>query len=71
MQILLCLSLLYCDGYFLQSCGHLLKKGCPLGFLVCDVFLCFFTLPFPCPGSGLVLVLLHDIASGSEITPLL
>ena len=30
----------------LQHCGHLLGKGRPLGFLVCDVFLCFVT--FPC-----------------------
>ena len=30
----------------LQPCGHLLGKGWPLGYLVCDVFLCFVTFPY-------------------------
>ena len=36
----------YCFVCFLQSCGHLLGKRCPLGSLVCDVFLCFVTLTY-------------------------
>ena len=39
----------------LQPCGHLLGKGWPLCFLVCDVFLCFVFFPMWCPGSGVVL----------------
>ena len=31
--------------FSLQPCGHLLGKGWPLGFLVCDVFCVFVTLP--------------------------
>ena len=31
---------------FLQPCGRLLKRGWPLGSLVCDVFLCFVTFPY-------------------------
>ena len=31
---------------YLQSCGHLLGKGWPLGPLVCDVFLSFVTFPY-------------------------
>ena len=30
-------------------------KGLNLGFLVCDVSLCFCHLPMWCPGSGVVL----------------
>ena len=37
----LCLSCILTSS--LQSCGHLLWKGLPLGFLVCDVILCFST----------------------------
>ena len=33
----------YLVVYLLQSCGHLLRKGWPLGSLVCDVLLCFIT----------------------------
>ena len=29
----------------LQPCGHLLGKGLPFGSLVCDIFLCFVTIP--------------------------
>ena len=37
----LCLSL---PNSFMQPCGHLvLRKGCPLGSLVCDAFLFFVT----------------------------
>ena len=38
-----------------QPYGHLLGKGWPLGFLVCDVFLCFCHFPMWCPGTGVVL----------------
>ena len=31
----------YCIVCSLQPSGHVLRKGCPLGSLVCDVFLCF------------------------------
>ena len=48
-----------CLSYFLvcslQTCGHLLGKGWPLGSLVCDVFLCFCHFPMWCPGQGVVL----------------
>ena len=46
-------SILSC--LFIQSCGRQLGKGCPLGSLVCDVFLCFCHFPIRCPGSGEVL----------------
>ena len=39
--LLLCLA---CHVFFLQSCGHLLGKGWPLGSHVCDVFLCLYYL---------------------------
>ena len=39
----------------LQPCGHLLRKGSPLGSLVCDVFLRFCHFPMWCPGSGEVI----------------
>ena len=51
----LCLTLPYYDVCFLQPCGHLLGKGWPLYFLVCDVYLCFCLFPICCPGSGVVL----------------
>ena len=42
----ICVSCLACYlVYSLQPCGHLLGKGWPLGFLVCDVFLCFCHFP--------------------------
>ena len=47
-QDLMCLA---CHVFFLQSCGHLLDMGWPLGSLVCDVFLCLYHLPTLCPGS--------------------
>ena len=34
----------------MQPCDHLLGKGGPLGSLVCDVFLCFITLPYGVQG---------------------
>ena len=34
--------------------GHLLGKGCQLGSLVSDAFLCFGHFPMWCPGSGVV-----------------
>ena len=40
----------------LQPCGHLLGKGWPLGFLVCDVFCVFCHFPMWCPGSGVSIV---------------
>ena len=49
------LSLLCCRVCPLQPCDHLLKKGRPLGSLVCCVFLCFCHLPNWCFGSGMVL----------------
>ena len=40
----------------LQACGHLLGKGWPIGWLVCDIFvLCFCHFPMWFPESGLVL----------------
>ena len=49
----LCLS---CFLVFsLQPYGHLLRKGWPLGLLVCEVLLCFCHFPMWCPGSGAVL----------------
>ena len=45
------LMFLACHIFFLQSCGHLLGMGWPLGSLVCDVFLCLYHLPTLCPGS--------------------
>ena len=39
----------------LQPCGHLLGKSRPLGFIECDVILCFCHFPIRCPGSGVVL----------------
>ena len=47
-QDIMCLA---CHVFFLQSCGHLLGKGWPLGPLVCDVSLCLYHLPTLCPGS--------------------
>ena len=47
-QDIMCLA---CHVFFLQSCGHLLGKGWPLGSLVCDVSLCLYHLPTLCPGS--------------------
>ena len=41
--------------YSLQPCGHLLRKGWPLGSLVCDVFMCVCHFPMWCPWSGMVL----------------
>ena len=40
-----CVSCLSCYlvVYLLQSCGHLLGKGRPLGSLVCGYSLCFIT----------------------------
>ena len=40
----LSVTLSYCLVYYLQTCGLLLGKGWPLGFLVCDVFLVFLSL---------------------------
>ena len=54
----LCLSLLYCVVCFLQPCGHLLGKGCPFGFLVWDVFLCFCHFPFGVLGQVWYLIVL-------------
>ena len=34
-----------CLVYSLESCGHLLVKGWPLGSLVCGVFLCVCVFP--------------------------
>ena len=51
----LCWSLPYSDVCFLQACGHRLRKGLPLSFLVCDVLLCFCHFPIRSPGSGVVL----------------
>ena len=42
----MCLPLSYCHVCFLQSCGHLLDKGWPLGSIVFDVFLFFVTFPY-------------------------
>ena len=41
----LCLCI-YCLVCSLQSCGHLLGKDWPLGYLVCDVYLCFVTFTY-------------------------
>ena len=30
---------------FIEPCGHLLRRGCSLGSLVCDVSLCFCHFP--------------------------
>ena len=35
--------MLSCRIYLLQSCGHLLGKGWPLGSLICGDLLCFIT----------------------------
>ena len=43
-----------CSVCSLQPCDHLLWKSWSLGFLVCDVFLCFCHFPIWCPGSGVV-----------------
>ena len=43
----------------LQPCGHLLGKDKHLGFLVCDVLLCFVT--FPCGVLGQVWYLIVPI----------
>ena len=40
---------------FLVAFGHLLGGGWPIGFLVCDVCLCFCRLHMWYPGSGVVL----------------
>ena len=40
---------------FMQSCGHLLGKGWPLGSLVCEALLRFRHFPMWCPWSGVVL----------------
>ena len=48
LVFLMCLA---CHVFFLQSFGHLLGKGWPLGSLVCDVFFCLYNLPTLCPGS--------------------
>ena len=45
----------YCIVCSLQPCGHLLGKDCHLDSLVCDVFLCFMSLPHIVVGSGVVL----------------
>ena len=43
---------------FLAACGHLLGKGCPIGSLVYDVFLCvFFNFPYGVLGQVLYLIL--------------
>ena len=42
----LSVSLFCCLVCSLQICHHLVGKGCPLGSLVCDVFLCFDTFPY-------------------------
>ena len=43
------LSLPYCHICFFQPWWHLLGKGWRLGFLECDVFLCFCHFPIRCP----------------------
>ena len=48
---------LYVSYLSLKACGHLLEKGLPLGFLVCDVFLCFVT--FLCGILGQVWYLIY------------
>ena len=51
----ICVSCLSCYLVCsLQPCGHLLGKGWPLGFLVCDVNLCVFFFTFPCGVLGQV-----------------
>ena len=40
---------------FIEAFGHLLGKSLPLGYLVCDVLLCFCHLPIWCPWLGVVL----------------
>ena len=35
----------YCDVCFLQPYSHMSGKGLPLGYLVCDIFLCFCHFP--------------------------
>ena len=50
-KLMLCVIL---SCLFLEPSGHLLGKGCPLGSLVCDVFLCVCHFPIWCPGSGVV-----------------
>ena len=35
-----------CHVCSLQLCGHLLGRGQPLGSFLCDVFLCFVTVPY-------------------------
>ena len=49
------LSLLCCVVFSLQSSDNLLRKGWPLGSLVCDIFLCFCHFPIWCLESSLVL----------------
>ena len=44
----------------LQTCGHLLGKGWPLGSIVCDVFLYFVT--FPCGVLGQMWYLIVSIS---------
>ena len=50
-----CLSFPIPDVCLLQPCGHLLGKSRPLGFIECDVVLCFCYFPIRCPGSSVVL----------------
>ena len=44
-----------CHVFLSVHCGHLLRKGYPLGSFVCDVLLCICNFPMWCPGSGVVL----------------
>ena len=48
------LLLLDMSCLFLAAFGHLLRRGCPLGSLVCDLFLCFCHFLIRCPGSGVI-----------------
>ena len=52
-----------CLVYSLQPCDHLLGKGCPLGFLLCDVFVCFVTFLHEVPGQVryLIVVSISDL----------
>ena len=61
--LLLCILFVICVSFFLiyclvcslQTCGHLLGKGWPLGSLVCDVFFCFSHFTIWYLGSGVIL----------------
>ena len=44
-----------CLCHVVLPCDHLLGKGCPLDFPVCDVLVCFCHFPIQCPGSGVAL----------------